>query len=77
MLAKVAVYITAIFGILFAAVFISALCGGFFGLVMGWFFPSTMSMISDMLDIPAEPWQLGVIFGFIGGFFRSYNTNPK
>ena len=57
---------------LFFGVLFSALIGAFTGWAVGVIFPATMSLASQMLGIEAEPWQLGVIFGFIGGFFRSH-----
>ena len=60
--------------VLFFGVLLSALIGAFAGWVLGFVFPSTMALASTMLGIEAAPWQLGVIFGFIGGFFRSHNN---
>lgn len=60
--------------VLFFGVLISALIGAFAGWVLGFVFPATMALASTMLGIDADPWQLGVIFGFIGGFFRSHNN---
>lgn len=54
---------------------IGSLIGAFFGWVVGLCFPSTMALLSEILGVQAEPWQLGLIFGFIGGFFRSHFQN--
>lgn len=59
-----------------AAVFGACLLGTAVGATAGWIvglvFDQSMFLLAKMLGIPdAAPYQLGAIFGFIGGFFRS------
>ena len=52
------------------------------GAAAGWLgglvFPDVFINLSEMLfgkQVPA--WQIGAMFGFIGGFFRSFGTRRK
>lgn len=51
------------------------LLGAAAGWLGGWVFPEVFANLSDMLfgkQVPA--WQIGAMFGFIGGFFRSFGN---
>ncbi|RJY09338.1 hypothetical protein [Aurantiacibacter aquimixticola] len=48
------------------------------GWLAGLVFPQVFANLSDMLfgkEVPA--WQIGAMFGFIGGFFRSFGKGRK
>lgn len=71
---KFSAAIFAVFGLisLFAGlVLLISITGAFMGWVVGLVFPNTMQLLADMLRITAEPWQLGLIFGFVGSFLKS------
>lgn len=53
---------------------LGAIFGAFTGSVVGLVFPDTLAMLSQALGIEAAPYQLGAMFGFVGGFFRSNTT---
>lgn len=59
------------------AVLGTALVGAFIGWVVGFFFPHTMYLLSTAMNIEAAPWQLGVMFGFVAGFFKHTTTIRK
>jgi hypothetical protein len=63
--------------LIFLSPLIGIIVGAFAGWVVGLFFPDTLGLISQMLHIEAAPWQLGAIFGFIGGFFRGTVNTSK
>ena len=58
-----------------ALMFTMCLWGTVLGAVVGWtvglVFDGTMRLLSQALGIDAAPYQLGAMFGFIGGFFRA------
>jgi len=76
MAAAVALIIIAVV-LLCIAPLIGVLVGAFAGWVVGMAFPDTMGLLAQMLHIEAAPWQLGAIFGFVGGFFRSTSTTTN
>ena len=53
------------------AVLAAAVAGAFIGWIVGFFFPHTMYLLSTAMNIEAAPWQLGIMFGFIAGFFKN------
>lgn len=63
--------VATLFVVIGAMIIFGSLVGAFFGWVVGLCFPNTMEILSQILGVQAEPWQLGLIFGFVGGFFRS------
>jgi hypothetical protein len=68
--------------IIFAAVFvIGPILGVLYGCLCGWvvghFWPHTMALLIDRLGLQCEPWQLGAMLGFVGGFFRSTGSSGK
>lgn len=63
--------VAALFFTIGLLIILGSLLGAFFGWVVGLCFPSTMGLLAEILGVQAEPWQLGLIFGFVGGFFRS------
>lgn len=66
--------ITAVTLLLFSVIcgVIAAACAGaFIGWIVGFFFPHTMYLLSQAMNIEASPWQLGIMFGFIAGFFKN------
>lgn len=71
--------IAAIFLVLVVIV-IAAIGGAFVGAGAGWLvglvFDGSLSLLAKALGIPeAQPYQLGAILGFIGGFVRSSVTS--
>lgn len=66
----------AVFGIILVAPIIGALLGAFVGLVVGWAFPVTFHTFFSALGLGMlVPWQIGMMLGFVGSFFRTVNTN--
>jgi hypothetical protein len=63
--------IATLIGLLPFFIILSSLLGALFGWVVGLFFPVTMALFSSILGVQAEPWQLGLLLGFISGFFRN------
>lgn len=63
--------------LIFLSPLLGIIIGAFAGWVVGLFFPDTLALLAQMLHIEAAPWQLGAIFGFIGGFFRSSISTSK
>lgn len=59
------------------AVLATSLVGAFIGWVVGFFFPHTMYLLSTAMNIEAAPWQLGVMMGFVAGFFKHTTTVRK
>ena len=58
--------------IVFGACILGTAVGAFAGWTVGLVFDDSMKLMAEMFGIPkAEPYQLGAILGFIGGFFRS------
>ena len=48
------------------------------GWLAGLVFPDVFDNMSDMLFGEAVPaWQIGAMFGFIGGFFRSFGKGRR
>jgi hypothetical protein len=72
----VGVIVLALFAI-FCGVLLGTLFGAFAGWLAGLVFDDTMRLMAEMAGIDARPWQLGAIFGFIGGFFRSQKSSDK
>lgn len=56
------------------AIFVGCLAGAAVGALAGWIvglvFDESMIHFAKMLGTTAEPYQIGAILGFIGGFFR-------
>ncbi len=52
------------------AIFGTAL-GALAGMIVGWVFPGSMALLAEALGIAAAPYQLGAIFGFVGGFLKT------
>ena len=51
------------------------LLGAAAGWLGGLVFPEVFANLSDMLfGKPVPAWQIGAMFGFIGGFFRSFGN---
>ena len=56
------------------------LFGAFTGWVVGTVFPETFSQFFVILSqsfIHLEPWQIGGMLGFVGGFFKSISFSAK
>lgn len=66
----------AVMALLFFAPVLGVLCGAFSGWVVGYFFPATFAPVVVFFHVPTM-WQLGAILGFIGGFFKSTQTNNE
>ena len=48
------------------------------GWLAGLVFPQVFANLSDMLfGKPVPAWQIGAMFGFIGGFFRSFGNRKS
>ncbi len=45
--------------------------GAFAGWIAGLFYPNTLHLLGQRIGLPVEPWQLGAMLGFVGGFFKS------
>ena len=67
-----------------AAVFFAPVLGTLFGAFSGWvadlFFHDTIRTVLIALGVPMahlQLWQIGATLGFVGGFFRSVQTNNK
>lgn len=58
-----------------AFMFVGCLWGTVMGALVGWIvgllFDGTMGLLAQALGIDAQPYQLGAMFGFVGGFFRA------
>lgn len=63
--------------LLFLGALLNTLVGAFAGWVVGLVFDDSMRLLAEVLNVKAAPYQLGAIFGFIGGFFRSSLTSSK
>lgn len=73
-----AVAIVTVLGMMFFLPLISSTIGAFVGFVVGLVFDDTMMLMAKMLGIPeASSWQLGMILGFVGGFFKSNTSTSK
>lgn len=56
---------------IFCGVLISALFGAFAGWLVGAVFDDTMAELIRASGLSVAPWQLGLMLGFVGGFFKS------
>lgn len=67
--------IVAAFTTLAVVLFLSPLFGIAFGAFGGWvaglIYPNTLHLLAHRLDLNVEPWQLGAMLGFVGGFFKA------
>ena len=45
--------------------------GALAGFIVGLLFDDSLALLAQVLGIQAAPYQLGAIFGFVGGFFRT------
>lgn len=65
-------------GLMFLAPLLGALGGAFSGWVVGWFFTETITTFVAALGIKGlAMWQIGMGLGFVGGFFKSVQTNSE
>lgn len=56
---------------LFVGIILCTLFGAISGWAVGLVFDDSLTLLSQALGIDATPFQLGVIFGFVGGFLRT------
>ena len=57
--------------LMFAGCLWGTVMGALVGWVVGLLFDGTMHLLAQALGIDAQPYQLGAMFGFLGGFFRA------
>ena len=50
---------------------VGPLAGAASGLVVGWVFDDSMRAFISWTGLHVEPWQIGLVLGFVGGFFRA------
>ena len=67
--------------LILGAVF-GVLGGAFGGWIVGFFFPHTFGAWLQYFGLPRglgqiEPWQVGAMLGFVGGFFRASVTSKS
>lgn len=65
-------------GLIFVAPLLGVLGGAFSGWLVGLFFDDTIRMVLSHFGLDMKGialWQLGATLGFVGGFFRSYQSN--
>jgi hypothetical protein len=61
-----------IIGMLFVGCLLSTVIGALAGFIVGLAFDGSLQLLAQAIGIPeAQPYQLGAILGFVGGFFRS------
>jgi hypothetical protein len=48
--------------------------GAFAGWIAGLFYGHTLHLLAHRLGLDVEPWQLGAMLGFVGGFFKTTTT---
>jgi hypothetical protein len=52
-----------------------------FGALAGWiaglFYGHTLHLLAQRLGLDMQPWQLGAMLGFVGGFFKSTTTSSS
>lgn len=51
--------------------------GAFAGWVAGLFYPNTLHLLAQRMGLAVEPWQLGAMLGFVGGFFKATLTEKS
>ena len=56
---------------LFVGAIMGTAFGALSGLCVGWVFTDSMALLIGATGLDAEPYQLGAIFGFVGGFIRT------
>lgn len=56
---------------------LGGLLGGLSGWLFGYWFPIEAGILIQYLHVPATAWQLGVMLGFFGGFFKAYTYVEK
>ena len=62
----------------FVAPILGFLLGAFSGWIVGFVFPETFSQFFMVLYLGAfEPWQIGGMLGFVGGFFKSTSAGKS
>lgn len=65
-------------GLILVLPLLGALGGALSGWVVGWFFSETILGFFAALGIKNfAMWQIGMALGFIGGFFKSTQTNSN
>lgn len=47
------------------------------GWLLGWLFTETWLSFQAWFHIPLDAWQVGLIAGFFGGFFRSIHSDRE
>jgi len=55
---------------LFLGAIMGTAFGALGGLFVGWVFSDSMALLIQATGLEAEPYQLGAIFGFVGGFIK-------
>lgn len=64
--------------LMFILPLLGALGGAFSGWVVGWFFTETITSFVAAFGIKGlAMWQIGMGLGFVGGFFKSTQTNSQ
>ena len=57
---------------------VGALMGAFSGWVVGLFFDETCALFLKLLGLSeVAMWEVGAFLGFVGGFFKSTQTNTS
>ena len=65
----------AVIGGIFFLIILGTLMGGFAGWVVGLVFVDTIASLKQFLGLAVTNFELGAMLGFVGGFFRSSQTN--
>lgn len=71
-------YSAAFIAVIFVAPLFGVLAGAFSGWVVSFFFDETIrdGLMKFGVNLSGMPlWQLGATLGFVGGFFKSHQTN--
>ena len=61
----------AVLSALFLGCMMGTVVGAVAGFIVGLLFDDSLALLAQVLGIQAAPYQLGAIFGFVGGFFRT------
>ena len=57
---------------IFLACILGSAIGALAGLMVGFVFDGSLGLLAKALGIPeAQPYQIGAMLGFVGGFFRA------
>ncbi len=77
----IGIVVTAVFaigGLVLIAPLVGVVFGALIGWIVGWFFDETILGILKQVGIEGVAmWQVGAFLGFVGGFFKSTQTNTN